>query len=177
MRIIKHKFIDHIINPETEILIIGTFNPDTERNPAEFFYGRDRNFLWRLLPAAFEFNDLKEKSKAEKIDFIHTAKIDFVDLIYEVAIDEGQEVNYEDAYLDSRVTVWQDVISQLKVLKKIRKVGFTRKTLADIPAMKSKIEEIKAYCDNNRIHFQHLTTPARFYRADKQEEWTTFLKS
>lgn len=177
MKTIKHKFCDHLIDPNTEMLIIGTFNPDTENNPAEFFYGRNRNFLWRLLATAFNVNDLKGKSKEEKIDFIGTTKIDFIDLIKEVAIEEGHETNYDDAYLDSRVLVWRDIISELKELKKVKKVCFTRKSFSDIPEMRKKIEQIEAYCDNNQIKFQYLTTPARFYRADKQQEWTTFLTS
>jgi G:T/U-mismatch repair DNA glycosylase len=175
MKIIKHKFHNHLINPETQILIIGTFNPDTENNPAEFFYGRSRNFLWRLLPTAFNFNDLKGKSKADKLDFISKEKIDFVDLITSVAIEEGNETNYNDAYIDSRVLEWRDILAELKRLKKLKKVCFTRKSFSDIPEMKKKIEEVKDYCDNNGIPFEYLTTPARFYREDKQQEWTTFF--
>ncbi len=44
MSTIKHRFLDHQINPETEILILGTFNPETEKNEADFFYGRNRNY-------------------------------------------------------------------------------------------------------------------------------------
>ena len=70
MTIIKHRFLSHEINSATEILIIGTFNPDAKDNKAEFFYGRDRNFLWRLLPTAFGIENLKDKTKREKLDFI-----------------------------------------------------------------------------------------------------------
>jgi len=37
---VQHRFLDHQINSETETLIIGTFNPETTNNDAEFFYGR-----------------------------------------------------------------------------------------------------------------------------------------
>jgi len=37
MTTIKHKFRDHKINPLTEILVVGTFNPETVENIAEFF--------------------------------------------------------------------------------------------------------------------------------------------
>jgi len=175
MKTIRHKHLSHQINSETEILIIGTFNPDTEKNPADFFYGRNKNFLWRLLPSAFKDNDLKGKTKAEKVDFITKHNIDFIDLIQEVIIDEGNEANYEDAYLDSRVSTWKDVLSVLKKLKKLKKVCFTRKSFSGIPQMKTRIEQIKSYCDENNIQFEYLITPARFYRADKQQEWTSFF--
>ena len=60
MKRIKHLLLDYKINPETETLIIGTFNPDTPENDADFFYGRSRNFLWKMLPTAFEEEDLKK---------------------------------------------------------------------------------------------------------------------
>ena len=34
---IKHKFIAHQIQPDTKTLIIGTFNPDSPDNEADFF--------------------------------------------------------------------------------------------------------------------------------------------
>ena len=177
MKSIKHKFINHPIDANTETLIIGTFNPDTENNPAEFFYGRNRNFLWRLLATAYNVDDLKGKSKAEKMQFIRTVKMDFIDLIQEVAIEDGHETNYDDAYLDNKVVVWRDIVSELSKLKNIKKVCFTRKSFSDIPEMRKRIEHIKTYCDSNQIKFQYLTTPARFYRKDKQDEWTTFFTS
>lgn len=42
---VKHRFINHKINPDTEILILGTFNPEAKENEADFFYGRSRNYL------------------------------------------------------------------------------------------------------------------------------------
>ncbi len=37
---ITHRFRNHVIDPETETLIIGTFNPEVESTDAEFFYER-----------------------------------------------------------------------------------------------------------------------------------------
>jgi G:T/U-mismatch repair DNA glycosylase len=63
---IAHKFVNKKIDPDTEILIIGTFNPDTAGNEADFFYGRQRNFLWTLLPYAFGEANLKNASRNDK---------------------------------------------------------------------------------------------------------------
>lgn len=98
---IRHRFINHTINPKTETLIIGTFNPDTEGNSAEFFYGRQRNFLWTLLSTAFNETSLKGQSKEEKLKFIEKYRIDFIDLISEVEVSEV--ANYKDGYLDNKV--------------------------------------------------------------------------
>jgi G:T/U-mismatch repair DNA glycosylase len=65
MTAIRHRLLEHEINPETETLVIGTFNPDTTDNKADFFYGRGRNYLWSLLSSAFGSDDLKKKSKNE----------------------------------------------------------------------------------------------------------------
>ena len=87
MAILQHKFLSHQINPLTETLIIGTFNPMGSENKAEFFYGRGHNFLWRLLPNAFNEPDLKRKPIEEKLAFIKKFKIDFIDLIAEVDVE------------------------------------------------------------------------------------------
>lgn len=172
---VKHRFLDHQVNSNTETLIIGTFNPEAANNDAEFFYGRNRNYLWRLLPTAFGKTDLKGASKQEKMDFIEGHKIDFIDLIEEIQVDEGQEANYSDRYIDSKVVQWSDIITLIDSLPTLKRVCFTRKTFADIPHMKKQLIEIQKHCDNKGIVFKALTTPARFYREDKQIEWTNFL--
>lgn len=172
---VKHRFLEHKINSEVETLIIGTFNPDTEDNVAEFFYGRNRNFLWKLLPIAFGETDLKGTSKQKKIEFIKRYNIDFIDLIEEIQVEEGQEANYYDGYIDNRVTRWKNIILIIDALPKLKRVCFTRKTVSDIPNMKMQLDEIQRHCENKKIPFKALPTPARFYREDKQTEWTNFL--
>ena len=172
---VKHKFLNHTINPATETLIVGTFNPEANDNTAEFFYGRGRNYLWRLLPTAFGEADLKGSFFENKMDFIRSRKIDFIDIISEVTVNEGEEANFYDGYLDSRVSVWRDVIEEIAKLKHLKRVCVTRKTFSDVPNMKVKILQIEAYCNANGIQFKCLQTPARFYNADKQQAWSNFL--
>ncbi len=172
---VKHRFLETKINLNTETLIIGTFNPETEENQAEFFYGRSRNYLWRLLPTAYREKDLKNASKREKLDFIARRNIDFIDLISEIEVVKGQEANYYDSFIDNKVTQWRNVIFEMGRLKNLKRVCFSRKTFSDIPNMKKQIAEIQEYCDRNGLYFQAMTTPARFYREDKQFEWTNFL--
>ncbi|MDQ0110517.1 G:T/U-mismatch repair DNA glycosylase [Chitinophaga terrae (ex Kim and Jung 2007)] len=172
---IRHRFINHNINPKTETLVIGTFNPDTEENIADFFYGRQRNFLWTLIPTAFNETSLKGKLKSEKLNFIKKYRIDFIDLISEVEVDEV--ANYDDSYLDSRVIEWRNVISEIDKLPNLKRVCLTRKSFGDIPNMKTRINEIKNYCEKKEIPFQLLPTPARFYGQAKQIEWTNFFRN
>ncbi len=89
---IKHKFSDHIAAPETRILIVGTFNPDTLKNKADFFYSTGKNNLWTLVPTAFGEGDLKGKDRVqEKKEFMYKRSVDFLDLIREVDIEVGRE--------------------------------------------------------------------------------------
>ena len=67
MVIVAHKFKNHHIQPDTEILVIGTFSPDAPKNLADFFYGRNRNNLWKLIPFAFDKESLKSKPTNDKI--------------------------------------------------------------------------------------------------------------
>ena len=170
---IRHRFIDHNLNPKTETLVIGTFNPDTEENIADFFYGRQKNFLWTLIPTAFDETSLKGKSRSEKQKFIEKCRIDFIDLISEVEVEEV--ANYGDDYLDNKVTEWKDVIAEIEKLKKLNRVCLTRKTFGDIPNMKTRIDEIRKHCETKGITFQLLPTPARFINEAKQTEWTNFF--
>jgi G:T/U-mismatch repair DNA glycosylase len=175
MKTINHRFVNRKIDKPTKILIIGTFNPESKTNLADFFYGRSHNYLWRIMPFAFGSPDLKGKPKELKIEFIKHHRIDFIDLISSVEIDDAEEKNYRDAYLDEKQIQWRDVITEIRHLKDLQKVCFTRKSFSDIPNMKIRINEIEDYCQKNGIHFQYLSTPARYYNEEKQKEWTKFL--
>ena len=84
-------------------------------------------------------------------------------------------MNYKDGYIDNRVLKWCDVKGEIMKLKNIKRVCFTRKSFSDIPQMKIKIDGVQKFCLENKIAFQFLVTPARFYRNDKQTDWTNFL--
>lgn len=175
MKKIQHKFLYHQIDPKTEILIIGTFNPDSENNEANFFYSRKQNFLWKLLPTAFGENDMKGNSKQEKLEFIKKHHIDFIDLIEEIEVENGKEDDYSDKYIDGKVTHWRNIIDVIDNLPKLKKVCITRKTFSGVPNIKLYVENIQQHCIKNKIFFTALLTPARFYSNNKQIEWTNFL--
>jgi G:T/U-mismatch repair DNA glycosylase len=170
---IRHRSADYVINPGTEILIIGTFNPATPENGADFFYGRRRNHLWRLLPAAFGMPSLKEKGREDKLRFMAARRVDFIDLVAEADLEDPS--NYEDIFLDSRVTEWRDVIAEMKKLPGLKKACFTRKTLAGIPNIKKRVEALKEYCAKRGLPFRLLASPARCYLPGKQAEWSAFF--
>jgi G:T/U-mismatch repair DNA glycosylase len=170
MPIVQHKFLNHQVSLDTEILIIGTFNPDIPNGPT-FFYGRPRNFLWRLLPGCWGLPSLKVSPLAAKFAFMATHKIDFADIIESVDVPVGQEGNVLDTFIDGRVHQWRDINALINTLLKLKAVYCTRKTFTGIPNMKARILAIQNHCIQHNVRFCLLETPARFANAAKQQQW------
>ncbi len=175
MPIIQHKFRNHSINKQTRLLIIGTFNPDVIGNDVTFFYGRHRNFLWRYLPFSFGEVDLKQVNLVDKLNFMERKKVDFVDVIKTIDIEQGNELNFDDNYIDNFVIEWNNIIDILENNKSIKKVIFTRSTFNGIPNIYDKIDEIEVYCNMNEIKYINMISPARFWRNDRQLIWNNFI--
>lgn len=170
MPIILHKFREHQVNPETEILILGTFNPDIPGGP-DFFYGRTRNFLWHMLPQCWNIEPLKESSLLSKQEFMAAHKIDFADIIHSIDVPEGEESNVDDTFIDNHVVEWKDINALIESLPKLKAVYFTRKTFNGIANMRVQVIKIASFCKQKNIRFCKLETPARFYSPEKQQQW------
>lgn len=170
MVFVSHKFKSHKINPRTEILMVGTFNPDILTGP-DFFYGRGRNYLWQLLPGCWGLPSLKQASLSAKEQFMRDYKIDFVDLIDTVAVPNNQVDNVSDDFIDSRIYRWNGILRQLPSLRRLKALYFTRKTFENIPNIHSRIFRIMQYCRRKNIRFCLLHSPARSGRPSKQQEW------
>ncbi len=174
---IKHRLGEYKNKENIKILILGTFNPDTPNNPADFFYGRNKNYLWNLLPKVFGYKELKGASIEDKEKFMHIFKIGFTDIIQEVCIENGEETNYADNYIDNKVSKWIDFEAFINQFQSIEKVFFTRKTFSDVPKIKKYLEHIKSICLKHNIKLYYLPTPSRFENKAKLKEWSTIIKS
>lgn len=170
MPIIQHKFNNHQVNSQTQILLLGTFNPDIPTGP-DFFYGRPRNFLWHLLPQCWGLEPLKTATLPEKQAFMKTYKIDFADLIQSLDVPSGEESNVDDDFIDSHVEHWKDIITLITTLPELKEVYFTRKTFNGIPNLRAQVKLIADHCAVHEIRFCKLETPARFYNPEKQQQW------
>ena len=170
MPIILHKFRNHVVNPDTEILVLGTFNPNIPNGPT-FFYGRPRNYLWQLLPGCWGLPSLKDQPLPIKQIFMQKYRIDFADLIHAIEVPEDQVDNFDDIYIDGHVHQWKDIIALIRSLKKLRAVYFTRITFGGIPNIHNQINAIQAHCIQTNIRFCLLQTPARFASVAKQQQW------
>ncbi len=170
MPILSHKFSQHQQDPATELLIIGTFNPDIPAGP-DFFYGRPKNYLWELLPRCFDEPSLKHRPLTDKRTWIAGWHIDFIDLIAAVEVPEGQEANVEDAFIDDKVAGWADVTGLLDRLAGLKAIYFTRKSFGDVPHIRQQILRVREHARSLGIYFACLETPARFSNPAKQIFW------
>ncbi|EOR94292.1 hypothetical protein ADIARSV_2533 [Arcticibacter svalbardensis MN12-7] len=170
MPIIFNKFKEHKTSPLAEILILGTFNPDTIDGP-DFYYGRSRNFLWHLLPECWGVEDLKEAELKYKKAFMQQYKVDFADVIDALEIPEGEEENVDDAFIDSHVQQWNNIIGIIDTMPQLKAVYFTRKTFNGIPNMRAQMKLVSTHCLQKGIRFCKLDTPARYHSPEKQKQW------
>lgn len=168
--ILTNKFSNHIINPETEILLVGTFTHDHPHS-GDFFFGRPRNFLWHLLPICFKEPSLKDASLLQKQAFMQEFKIDFVDVIETLEVEDGEEEIMEDDFIDTTAHSFTDLISVVQNLPNLKAVYFTRKTFNGIPNIKTQVSILAKHCLQNNIRMCKLDTPARHFSVEKQQQW------
>lgn len=174
---IEHLCSDHKIDPETETLMIGTFNPRYPGNKADFFYGRGKNYLWRLLPNSFgEAIDLKAAPLPIKKEFMKRHKVDFIDLISSASIKPGWKLNFQDRDLNDNCELEWRVIETETATIPLKRALFTRKAFNDVPKMRDRVNALTSYFSGRGVKVGFLPTPSRFYNDDKQREWTDNLQ-
>lgn len=172
---IKHKFLDIYLLEGRKILIIGTFNPAVTCNDAEFFYGRAKNFFWRLLPEVFGEESLKGDIQKQK-EFIKEYDIELSDLILSVEMSEKDICSYGDDKLTSVIEYNTNNIIKSLAKGTTKEGYFTRKTFdKSVENIKTEVYKIKEYCERNGIKFVFLPTPARFYNEKKLLEWREYF--
>ncbi|WP_345994003.1 hypothetical protein [Sulfurimonas sp. HSL-1716] len=168
---IRHRFLKDKPLLCKNILIIGTFNPEVECNDAAFFYGRAKNFFWRLLPAMFDEPSLKGDTAGQK-EFLQRRGIELTDLILTVEMDEKELCSYGDDKLQNVIKYNTDNILESLKKGKTKEVYFTRKSFdKSVAGIRDEIHKIKEYCDAHGIKFRFLSTPSRFYSEKKVQEW------
>jgi len=171
-------------NPE--VLFLGTFNPDTEANKADFFYGR--NWFWPALFNIFKYQNLCYTKKREFSDpltpslddilfFCRKYKITFADLISSVLYKhnpiyslERNEVLYKgikyDLFSDNDLITlsnnfqveWatDNIIEYLTKAESIHTVYFTRQ----ITLFTTKWDKIVKTNYGRKISFRKIYTPS-----------------
>lgn len=169
MSIVNNKFIEHKPAAQAEMIILGLFSSPNKQS-GDFFFGRSRVFLWHMLPICFKQPTLQEASVAEKKKFMERYKVDFLDIIASVDLDD-EEAILDDELIDGQVHEFTDIVTQLKQLPKLKAVYFTRKTFNGIPHCKHALQSVVTYCRENNIRFCKLDTPSRHFSTEKQQQW------
>ena len=170
MPIILNKFRNHQVNPQTEILILGVFNPYTEDAP-DFFYGKSRNFLWHMLPQCWGLASLQDANLQSKQEFMLKYKIDFADVIDAIELPQEEDKNPEETLIDSHVQQWKDLVGLVDSLPKLKAVYFTRKTFNGISNIRTQLSSLARHCAAKDLRICKLDNPARFYSQEKLQQW------
>jgi hypothetical protein len=163
-----HKFSDHEVSPETEILILGTFHPEFQGN-GDFFYSQTGNFLWKILPACFDEDDLRKRPLSAKKGFMARHRIDFADIIG--SLKPGNECCFRDELIDGFVNDWNKTEKLIDSLKMLQAVYFTRKTFGSMPFIGERVCRIRNHCVEKCIRFSLLETPTRHFDLGKILSW------
>lgn len=176
-RTLYNKFNTHQVQPDTEILLLGTFTHDHPHS-GDFFFGRPRNFLWHLLPVCFKHIPLKDAPLKAKQEFMAKHHIDFTDVISVLEVPFSDDENMEDDFIDSHAHTFTDLIALVDSLPKLKAVYFTRKTFNGIPNIKAAVNKLAVHCQHKQIRMCKLDTPARHFSDEKQQQWidTIILK-
>ena len=166
-----HKFRDHVVSPETRILLLGTFHPDI-RGRADFFYSLPGNSLWRILAACFDEPDLTNMPLELKKQFMKRHGVDFADIIASLKPDWTEnDTSYGDELIDFHIGLWKNVEEIIDGLPLLEGVYFTRKTFGSIPAIETRVMKIRNHCVQKGLRFCLLDTPARFSTPEKVACW------
>lgn len=184
-----HRFENQLI-PDWKIehLFVGTFNPGWDFNnavQADYFYGRQRNNFWCILPNVFGGNNLKNKNLTTKLDYIQTKRIGITDLVVKVInadINNPTDVaNLTTKFSDRTLNEYQLMFNTENIknlisnnLKTIKGVYLTRSTLNGINQIAANWLEIEKFCKINSIYTGRLLTPANYGGGCllKAKDWT-----
>ncbi len=152
-----------------EVMIIGTFNPD-DGNGADFFYGRNRNYLWRIFQN-FANNANVLNGPADGVPAIGQIfelckkfKLSFADLITKT---KAETIGYKDDKLNRLCRQGliensvQEIAKYICATESIKYVYFTTKNenLRCLWQLWLNIETL-VHVERNDVEFGSILTPS-----------------
>jgi len=192
----QHRFKNELLpNWKIKYLFIGTFNPEwnNKNNNAAYFYGRNTNDFWYIMPQVFNNDSLMDKKyRTDKeclIKFLKENEIGLTDLISIIKnVSEDNPVNKNDllSFKDKKIEKYEiefNICNIKKLIdnnKELIGVYFTR-NIDNKSIICQKWIEIKEYCKRKKINANELITPSRGYRRNgynrdkKLEDWKEII--
>ncbi len=152
-----------------EVLIIGTFNPD-DGNEAEFFYGRNRNYLWRIFENFSNNNNALNGPNhgipqiGHIFELCTKFKLSFADLITETEVELN---DYSDTLLNRECNRGQiqnnveEIVKYICETDSIKYVYFTTKNenLRCLWQLWLNIETL-VHIERSDVEFGSILTPS-----------------
>lgn len=162
---------------ETKTLIIGTFNPESKWHPnnaAQYYYGRTRNYFWKILPNFSGKAAIPHHDVAAQIDFLKANQIGVTDLLIRIKdadINNQEHVARIRTVLDDKIELFNEfewntshIIHYIKS-NDIKAVYFTK--LGNISLLHAKpntfeaqVRDIEKACKVLNIPSFRLHTPS-----------------
>lgn len=157
-------------NWEADTLIIGTFNPSNdwvEDNEANYFYGRESNYFWDILPRFADGANIDKQDVLAQLDFLRTKRIALTDLLVtvndaEIENDEHRNflIDFQDAGFNNFASFTWNTIPILEFIKnkKVKAVYFTK--VSEGAPFGRQIRIIKKFCNLHNVRNYKLHTPS-----------------
>lgn len=191
----KHRFYNSLIPEENnyEFLFIGTFNPEWNAkngNNADYFYGRESNLFWCILPHAFEENCLINSRPIEWINFCKQTRhrIAITDIIKEIDNADKNNQKHREVLLngfeDKKLEKFELTFNNSEIKEFIRRnqetlngVFLTRKSKDGLSKIWDNWLEIKKLCKKSNVYATELLTPSTRGRNSGVRKKIAFYKN
>ena len=193
----NHRFRKDLI-PDYSIknLFIGTFNPEWNKvkDNANWFYGRNNNSFWHIMPLSLDFNDLLNERTNRPLleEFCKINNIGITDLISQIKDADSNNPNHGEkirSVRDNDLEYFDEIIftdiEQIIRNNKDTLIGvyLTRyaHTFPRNGQLLQKWNQIIELCNEYKIHTSDLVTPSNGYfrmnRIQKIEHWRNKINS
>lgn len=182
-----HKFYGHSEHLDEErglipkwdfdTLIIGTFNPEEKfhpKNTAKYFYGRTRNYLWKILPKFCGLSSIPHNDVSGQISFLKDNRIGLTDLLISINdadLKNTQHLNRIETVLDSEIETFKsftwntEFIIEFIKARQVKAIYFTKLGVRNagnlrVDTFEFQMRLIEGYCERNGIRCHRLFTPS-----------------
>lgn len=182
-----HKFFGHdfhlqginglLPNWDVKTLIIGTFNPELQWHPnnvAKYYYGRTRNYFWRVLPRFAGLSSINSQDINSQISFLKANQIGVTDLLISINdadLSNPNHIKRIQTVLDNEIELFKEFtwntepIIDFLLQNDVKAVYFTK--LGNNAQKKIKpntfeeqIRKIELACQHRNIYTNRLHTPS-----------------